>query len=253
MSETTVDYCTARSLFLTSKLEDVELAYATGFVVMDGKGSPCLITNWHVLSGRDPSTLAPMDSKGRVPNRLDVGHHWSQESGKWIIHEELLRDKSGSPRWRQHPLGPKIDVALLPLTSLYQVNLHTLDLSLADADVIVDVGMPAMIVGFPHGVPADGLLPFWKTGHIATDPDLDVDGQPKFFIDATTRAGMSGSPVYLRLYGAVRRSSAISLTHMATRLLGIYSAQSEASELGLVWKVRAIRELLADPTAPDVS
>ena len=53
-------------------------------------------------------------------------------------------------------------------------------------------GMPISIIGFPLGMSGPSRMAIWKTGHIATEPDVDYNGEPFFIIDATTRQGMSG-------------------------------------------------------------
>jgi hypothetical protein len=108
--------------------------------------------------------------------------------------------------------------------------------------------MPVSIIGFPFGLSTAGAWPIWKTGHIASDPDLDYDDRPAFLIDATTRAGMSGSPVVLRSYGGYASSKA----HMVigggpgTRFLGVYSGRiHNQAEIGRVWRPSSIKEILA--------
>jgi hypothetical protein len=66
-------------------------------------------------------------------------------------------------------------------------------------------------------------------------------------VDATTRSGMSGSPVVLRLTGGFKKSSGgnmIASTGIHTKFLGIYSAQWTVSELGKVWFPKVINEII---------
>ena len=107
--------------------------------------------------------------------------------------------------------------------------------------------MPMSIIGYPGGLAVGGGWPVWKTGHIASDPDLDYNNLPGFLVDVTARAGMSGSPVVLRLSGGYRLldgSHILAQGGTATLFLGVYSAQFRREELGVVWRPQVIREIL---------
>jgi hypothetical protein len=256
----TIDPLTATSLLLETRSGELALAHGTGFLV-EWNSKPYLISNTHVFSGLD-SRKKPMDEKGRLPDQLRVWLH-GKTLGNWRAVTEKLINLDGSARWVQP--NSKIDVAALPLTSVpNDVQLYPLDLKLADADIRASVGMPAFVIGYPGGLSStgssrlnDGLLkfgmhapgfPIWKAGHIATDPDLDYDGLPLMLIDATTRAGMSGSPVVLRSVGpTLNKQGQTSLKIGGTNdlFLGVYSAQYKDLELGHVWKPKVIMELLA--------
>jgi hypothetical protein len=89
---------------------------------------------------------------------------------------------------------------------------------------------------------------------LASEPDLDIHGDPYFFIDATTRGGMSGSPVLLRLFGGYNaKNGNYNMTPGPTNLfMGIYSGRlNENSEIGRVWKPKVIHEILGatNPTS----
>ena len=72
----------------------------------------------------------------------------------------------------------------------------------------------------------------WKTGHIASEPRIYVDEQPKILIDARTGKGLSGAPVYVR-EGKYRR------------LVGIYTGRtSQGSDLGFVFSPEVIFEII---------
>ena len=54
----------------------------------------------------------------------------------------------------------------------------------------------ATLLGYPYGFyDKKHLLPIWKTGHIASEPDVDFEGEPTFLVDVSAFPGMSGSPV----------------------------------------------------------
>jgi hypothetical protein len=148
---------------------------------------------------------AVLHSRGGLPEEAIIMHHSSQRLGSWTPREEPLKDSSGDRRWHAHPDGSNVDIAALPLQNTDSVTTYTLDLDLANEGLALQPAMAVSIVGFPLGETASGAFPIWKTGHIASDPDVDYRSDPVFLVDATTRSGMSGSPVYRREYGAVRK------------------------------------------------
>ncbi len=241
-----IDPLSVVSLLVQTLSGDRYTGVATGFVVRRGS-SQYLITNWHVLSGRDPDTNRPTDPSGQVPDTIRVPHHVAGQLGSWATRDERLYGDDGEPRWLEHPRGREVDVVALELRSLDSaVTTYPMDLALAESDVAALPGMPVSIIGFPFGLRIAGALPVWKTGHIASDPDVDFQGRHAFLIDATTREGMSGSPVVIRGLGSyLMKGGGMALASSATRFLGVYSAQVVEMELGLVWRPSSISEIIA--------
>ncbi len=243
-----IDPLSIRSLYLFLAKGNKVLGTATGFVVEKNK-KRYLITNWHVLSGRHPQTNQSIDPNGETPDRVHVVHH-AKKLGTWVAKTkpEMLYDKKGERTWIEHKNGRAVDVVALPLKNLTKdVQIYPLDLSLADADVVPRVAMPVSIIGFPLGLTSARIFPIWKTGHIASEPGLDYNSEPLFLIDATTRPGMSGSPVVLRMIGGYKRKNGeyVSLSGPVTLFLGVYSGRiHEDSEIGRVWRPRLIKEIL---------
>jgi hypothetical protein len=120
--------------------------------------------------------------------------------------------------------------------------------TLAKADIATHPGMAVSVIGFPFGLRLNAFLPIWKTGHIATDVTVPLGGKlPCFLIDATTRSGMSGSPVVQRAIGIHPGSDGNLkfLQQLHTKFLGIYSGRiQDDAELGYVWQPRALTEML---------
>lgn len=140
-----------------------------------------------------------MDSNKAIPNKLVVNFHAKGNLGAWRNVEIDLLDADEEPLWVEHPLGKSIDVVVVPLQEIPGVTIHPLDLKLAEVDMIPMPALPISVIGYPLGLAAGESWPIWKTGHIASDPDIDFQvDRPAFLIDATTRSGMSGSPVVLR-------------------------------------------------------
>ena len=241
-----IDPQSTQSLFLELFFGNALLSSATGFVVQRG-GTYFLITNWHVVTGRDAETEKVLSPTAAIPDTLRIIYHTKDQLGSWVYGVESLYSESIA-RWLEHPKGRLIDVVAVPLASIPEnATVYPADLSLADADMRIHPAMPVSIIGFPLGLSAGGAWPIWKTGHIATDPDINYDGRPSFLIDATTRGGMSGSPVVARASGALQTKSGsyVIKTGITTKFLGVYSGRIHGNaELGRVWRPQVIDEIL---------
>ena len=242
-----IDPLTGTSLYLELLVNGNLLGKATGIAVQIDD-VPYLITNWHVLSGRHPDTNAVSSPTGATPDEIRIAHH-ANTLGNWKLVSESLLDADRGRRWLEHPAGRQVDLAALPLLNINDdITIHAFDLALADTDMVPQVAMPVSIIGFPLGLASLGAFPIWKTGHIASDPDINYQGAPAFIIDATTRGGMSGSPVVLRLFGGYATESGHFIMAGGgprTRFLGLYSGRIHVkSEIGLVWRPHLITELL---------
>jgi hypothetical protein len=232
------------------------IGVATGFVV-SYLSKVFLLTNWHVLSGRNPNTGQPIRADGAIPDMFKVSsvvlNSNQIEAGEIkIVHED------GEPKWLQHPTGQSVDVAAIQLTSYSHLAAQSLSLDLAEADIIPEIGMNVFIIGFPFGIAShSNVLPVWKTGHIASEPEVPYNGRPCLLVDVTARPGMSGAPAILAPVGAYRRRSNPNTVYITSDapvlLLGVYSGRlvgEEAqdlklsSELGMVWYPQTIREVI---------
>jgi hypothetical protein len=246
-----IDPLSSASLHLGLFANDTLLGTATGFVVQHNQ-KPFLVTNWHVLAGRHPDTYQALAQTGALPDEVRMMHHWGEHLGGRMAKSEPLFDAEGKHFWLEHPLGREIDVVALPLTSLDKgVVLYPLNLDLANHFAVPWIGLPVSIIGFPLGLTSEMDFPIWKTGHIASEFEVDYKGKPVFLVDATTRSGMSGSPVVLRLYGGCHENVGGQLIYWGakgavTRFLGVYAGRiHNQAEVGYVWKPRVITEILA--------
>lgn len=243
-----IDPLSVTSLFLEIVHNNQIIGSATGFVV-EFNNNYYLVTNWHVVSGKNPATNQTLLQRGITPTHLHIIHHSSARLGTWIRRKESLLNEDGTPRWLEHQRNKNIDVILLPLQNIDdEIQIYPLDLNLAKTDMIPEPAMPVSIIGYPLGIATGGNFPIWKTGHIASDPDLDYHNLPVFLIDATTRGGMSGSPVVLRLSGGYRTRSGARILAGGTNtlFLGIYSGRIQDSEIGMVWRPVVIDEIAKD-------
>jgi len=253
-----------QSLMLRPAVNGNVLGTATGFIVRDS-GRSFLITNWHVVSGRNPTSGQPSSTTGAVPDAIEVLHNSSGGLGQWVTTLEPLVDASGQPLWLEHPTRRRsCDVVALPLTLTQGVQLypHVIE---ASPQISPRVAGGVSIVGFPFGITAGGALAVWSSGTLASEPDIDFANAPLMLVDSRTRPGQSGSPVILHSSGGGMFQMADGSTAITagdvTLLLGVYSGRiNDQSDLGMVWKVAALSEILhsgvrgngnlSDPQAP---
>lgn len=248
-----IDPLSVTSFYLKLRVNANLLSNATGIIV-EHNSKYFLVTNWHVLSGRHAETGKPLSPTAGIPDEVRIAHHDKSQLGVWHFVGERLLNSDGSPRWISHPEGSKVDVAAVELQNIKSnIRIYPFDLQLAEVDLLPQPAMPVSVIGFPLGLRPNAFFPIWKTGHIASDPDLDYGGRPAFLIDATTRNGMSGSPVVMRVSGAYTTSDGTYMVTggVRTKFLGIYSGRiHDDAEIGCVWRPHVISELLAGVTGP---
>jgi len=245
-----IDPLSCSSLKIVPMFNDVELAAATGFLV-EHSGTRYLITNWHVASGRNTETEEPLDrNHASIPNKFRVTFHQKDQLARWIERDIPIRSDSDEPLWLEHPRGRVVDVVAIPITDDLEgeAALFDLDLNLSQVDMEIFPGSECFVIGFPLGLATGSAWPIWKTAHLASDHYIDYRaGEPAFLIDATTRSGMSGSPVVVRTTSSyrTRNGTTVFLSGAATKFLGVYSGCiHEDSEIGKVWRPFVIREII---------
>jgi hypothetical protein len=244
--QTSIARPTIASVFLQIEFQGTPLGSGTGFVV-DHDGTECLITNFHVVSGRHPETHVSLDSTGAWPDSVRILHN-GKPLGHWIPKLEPLYDAEGAPLWLEHPIHrSKVDVVALPLTELTDIQTYPYDPWLAPKAKI-DMASALSIVGFPFGVAYGGAMAVWVRGFVASEIAIDFGDLPRFLIDSRTRSGQSGSPVinYDAMGSYTSASGGLVVGGgLIEDFVGVYSGRiSEESDLGFVWKSAAIREVI---------
>ncbi|XOB41819.1 MAG: S1 family peptidase [Candidatus Nealsonbacteria bacterium] len=240
-----IDEFSQKPLYLETLLNDKGLGVGTGFAVKKDD-SYYIITNWHVVTGRDPKDNKPISKNGMAdPQKLRVWFH-GKKLGSWISCEINLIDQKGNKLWLEHVSGNEIDVVAIKFLIAPNIEVYDIDLSLSNFDLMIYPSEAVSIIGYPEGLTSAGMFPIWKTGHIASDIDLDWNGKPAFLIDATTKGGMSGSPVIAKRVSIYQTSKGNTIGN-AVRFLGVYSGRNIGSfgtEIGIVWKPIVISEIL---------
>jgi Trypsin-like peptidase domain len=202
-----------------------------------------LITNWHVVTGRDPETNEPIDNH-YDPDYIEAWF-FTNTIGMWLCKKIRLKDADGKNLWIEHPHGRQIDVVAIAFTPKDDVFIGNLDIETANVPIKIYPSKEVSIIGYPNGLSAGGKYPIWKKGHVASEMDLNFNNKPLFLIDATTRGGMSGSPVILRESGMVQMEKNSLVNGTFTKFLGIYSGRlDKLSEIGRVWKPITIKEII---------
>jgi hypothetical protein len=236
-----------------------DLSIATGFFYLHNERS-FLITNFHVVSGRRPDTRAILHSGGAVPDTVTLGVASKEQNAgvpmvRWHWRQLRLYTEGGVPIWTEHPTyGSLFDVVAIPLSGLEETSIKAAnDPNLDLAKIRLYPSMEAFVIGYPRGMSGGGHFPIWKRATIATEPDFDLDGLPKFYIDTATREGMSGSPVYAQEVGYWFPEGVTDLAHSCLgkgrRFVGVYSGRLGAedefkAQLGIVWKESALISLV---------
>lgn len=241
-----------------SAFQDTRLGYATCFFYRRGDRT-YLVTNWHVVSGRHPETGLVLHSMGAIPDCLILrvpevsvrdGARLRASRDRVLPLYETTGDHKRVPRWFEHPThGSRVDVVAIPLDISDSAIVPANDASHQLDDFRLAPSLDVFILGFPRGISGRVATPIWKRGTIATETDLDHDGMPMYLVDAATREGMSGAPVYAQISGFWMPSGAATGAEArldrGRMLAGIYASRIHAedelkAQLGIVWKVRAI-------------
>lgn len=136
-----------------------QLGRATGFF-HSCKGKNYLVSNWHVFSGRHPSTGQPIHHAGGIPDTVELWMHAAGEHGGYQGYRKdprfTLNDASGGPRWFQHPeKGQDVDVAVIEFDSIPE-GAVVYDAVRPDEKekLAFRVGMDVFVLGYPAGLTA---------------------------------------------------------------------------------------------------
>jgi S1-C subfamily serine protease len=237
-----------QSLLIQMFVRDQSLSIGTGFIASRG-GAMYLVTNRHNLAGRRSDTNELMSPKtGAVPDTVAIAHNAAEGLGVWTPTTEALYDADDRPLWFEHPVhGRAVDVVALPLQVSPEVAYYAYHLDQPDLEIKISVSTDVSVVGFPFGVTSGGFVAVWTRGTIASEYELPFDNLPCFLIDARTRQGQSGSPVIFHSAGGLVQTNdgASTLMGEVDQLLGIYSGRiNSESDLGMVWRVDALREII---------
>lgn len=252
-----VEIPSAKALYIEMRFGDTILSSGTAFLVARNRESHCaLITNRHNVTGRHQETQECLSKTAAIPDHIDIYFlapfedrptHWKKVS------LPLYRPDS-TPFWIEHPrLRERADIVALNLK--WGSDVHKLpyyiDTTLDRRNIIVGPAEPVSVIGYPFGKSSTARFPIWATGFLAHELSLVTPDNPVFMIDCRTRQGQSGSAVIAWRTGNHRalddKGRIVSVLSPGPHweFLGIYSGRVHPeSDLGKVWHVSAIEELL---------
>lgn len=240
-----------KSLYVSIYFDDLKIGTATGFLINDNDNL-YLITNRHVVTGRNNQTNKCLDKMCSIPNKIKVWiPQYANQIYQWNNLEIKLYNEERKPIWKEHKkLKNKVDVIAIYLGKK-TINTFYYE-SKSDYSPIVTEQM--YIIGYPFGFdvnPHNGKYAIWTSGRAASDPDLNLninnEQLPAFLVDARTRSGQSGSPViYYSDNGMMRENNGFSIySGPITKPIGIYSGRINSdSDLGYVWKWSIIEDII---------
>ena len=244
-----IDVVSACAVQLFMRFNETPLSSGTAFF-LERAGRVYLVTNWHNVTGLNSITLEHLDKKHAAePNRLQWYSFIQRNLNRRALTTLEIFDDSGQPNWLEHPVhGHLVDVVCLEIPVMAASNLFLLNVH-ANGPWTTGVADDVFILGYPLGININ-LYPLWKRATVASEPDFNVDGLPKFLVDTATAAGMSGSPVLRRATGGATGFGDFQQGVFPTStVVGIYSGRvvsgnSLDAQLGIVWKVNAIHEII---------
>jgi len=233
-------------------------AHATGFI-WQRNSRLFLITNRHVVTGRDNFTGEILCSTGFIPSTIRIYIAFqillndNMRSINRIPVQIDLYNEDDSPVWLEHPNHEiKADVVCVPIPliksadnlSFYKFNEYSF------SDLFHFVGHDVFVIGFPFGNFEGPAPAIWKRASYAHEPLLAFDGRPLFLVDGLTSQGMSGSPCVRVQFGPAIRADLTQNLHnvVTTDFVGVYSgrvvsAEHPAASLGLVWSKHLIEDI----------
>lgn len=251
-----IEIPTAKSIFIEMFFDEILLGTGTATLVANNRESHCtLITNRHNVTGRHQETAKCLNKYASIPNNIVIHFHKNLDKlgEEWKEVKLPLYKEDGSPWWIEHPtLGSKADIVALNLKWGDDIVKYPyyLETDLDNINLVIGPAETVSVIGFPFGISTHGKLPVWATGFMAQELSLITPEKPVFLIDCRSRQGQSGSPVIAYRPAGYRHEKdgkvvATLSANKAWEFLGIYSGRvNPESDLGKVWHVSAIKELL---------
>lgn len=250
--------------------EDAVLSHGTGFFWHHG-GRDWVVTCWHVMTGRNPFTGQLMSKKGLIPKRIRVSG-WKIRSVD-SCNVEFMRSTfrydlpDAAIEGLSKPTlinGKVVDIVAFPIPDNFAMSLDlneahkkqygTLEARLNKLSfdkIQSSAGDECVILGYPLQNFTGLFFPIWKTGSLATESNMSLDGYPAFLIDAATSSAMSGSPVLRRSAAAVSvdKSTNIVKEHRGYQIAGVYAGRLQSKELehlgiGYAWFASLIPDVI---------
>lgn len=232
--------------FFISEESISPISIGTGFTIDYFNNEKYLITNWHNVTGRNSETGEPLSTTGYTDPLYIKAHFLKKDRiNEWVEKKIYLTDENSNKLYLEHPRGREVDVVAIKIPIFDDVDIYNSFDAIYKEQFNKQITDSCCIIGFPKGISTAGKLPIWKSGNIASELEIDHDDRPLFLIDASTREGMSGSPVYCISKGQKTVGPTIILGGSAAiNFMGIYSGRiGNDIEIGRVFKAYCLNEI----------
>ncbi|MFW7250043.1 S1 family peptidase [Enterobacter sp. BNK-34] len=234
----------------------------TGFFYADKRERLFIATNYHVVTGNEPGS-------GKSPQGDEIEFVVKMKKGNPLTFRIALFE-GNEPVWHQHPTDREADVVLikLPNADYREHDIAAITRQSKIPNVQINPSSTVVLIGYPYGLhDSSNMLPIWKTGSIASEPDYDFNGKKLFVVDVSAHPGMSGSPVFYVSHGGfVTKGGGYAIADgMQVHFMGIFASMHnisselevndpagaqgikvrhvESLELGNVWKSSLLEEI----------
>ena len=245
------------------------VSQGTGFYVVHKYGEQnvlFLVTNYHVLTGS-----APLDGKDPIGDNIQFNIHISKDSPEKIKEFRFpLFTADSKPVWLVNEENKEADLAIIPMPiEVYKEAeiVNCINENWSKNKLKVRTTTRTSVVGYPYGYyDKKNSLPIWKTGSIASEPDIDFDGKKLIVLDISAFPGMSGAPVFARAQRMYETIDGGMTGGVINKFIGVYASMQmltknkfleqlitqvpvgikdqESLQLGHVWKASLIFEVL---------
>lgn len=257
MASLTIEIPSLKSLFVEMYVGETKLSSGTAILIANNRESHCaLVTARHNVTGRHQDTNQYLSRHAVSPDNILIHFHSSDETPEpqWTQVRLPLYRENRTPYWIEHPrLAGAVDIVALNVNWGSDVTKYPyyLNTDLDSVNMVIDPAETVSVIGFPFGLRFGGNFPVWVTGFVTHEMSLVNDENLVFIIDCRTRQGQSGSPVIAFRTSSYRhiedgRKVTTITVDNHWEFLGIYTGRINAeSDLGKVWHVSAVRELLS--------
>lgn len=265
-----IDHLSLCTTLITLRKGDKLISTGTGFFFLRGEGNDkvlFLVTNYHVLTG-----CSPEEKEKPKGDNIEWFFHTDKDDSSKIRKVKLpLFNNAGKPIWLRSEVCPQADLAVIPIPNILAQNCDIKVVSeewYTEPDLKVVPTTPAILIGYPYGFYDQiNALPIWKTGSIASEPDVDFKDNPYFLLDISAFPGMSGSPAFAISHGSYESTTGALKSGSIKKFLGVYSSMQmlnkkmyleelahsdtnlgvvdrQSLELGHVWKASLVVDLI---------
>ena len=252
MSKPRINPLSISTFLVEVYFDEMLLSTATAFAYKYNN-KKYLVTNYHVAFGKNPITNQCIDKHAAIPNRLKI-IYYDKNATSMFCEIKYLEDINPFKFIKINEQIVDIAVYEMPIeftgVCINDIKKEFPELSYEE-NIGLEITEPLYVLGYPRGINIC-YTPIWKKSSIASEPQLNIDGIPCFYIDTTTREGMSGSPVIF-YSGDGNYKTADGTYHLSGGItynfVGIYSGRDRNDEphiaqLGKVWKNELIEEVI---------